>query len=160
MPKTCPVCSTTYPDTDAFCPKDGSTLRLDEGSASLVGSVIADRYLVSKLLGEGGMGQVYLAGHVRLPGSQAVDALPGFAEGDWWVQDIAASLPARLLGDVAGLRVLDFAAGGGLAAIACMRAGAACHQRNTPQAPASASEKTTRSRGLTSWYTPGLRKAQ
>jgi eukaryotic-like serine/threonine-protein kinase len=75
MPKTCPVCSTTYPDTDAFCPKDGSTLRLDEGSASLVGSVIADRYLVSKLLGEGGMGQVYLAGHVRLPQQAAIKVL-------------------------------------------------------------------------------------
>jgi len=75
MPKTCPVCSTTYPDTDAFCPKDGSTLRLDEGSASLVGSVIADRYLVSRLLGEGGMGQVYLAGHVRLPQQAAIKVL-------------------------------------------------------------------------------------
>jgi eukaryotic-like serine/threonine-protein kinase len=75
MPKTCPVCATTYPDTDAFCPKDGSTLRLDEGATSLVGSVIADRYLVSKLLGEGGMGQVYLAGHVRLPQQAAIKVL-------------------------------------------------------------------------------------
>ena len=75
MPKTCPVCATTYPDSDAFCPKDGSTLRLDEGATSLVGSVIADRYLVSKLLGEGGMGQVYLAGHVRLPQQAAIKVL-------------------------------------------------------------------------------------
>jgi eukaryotic-like serine/threonine-protein kinase len=75
MPKTCPVCSTTYPDSDAFCPKDGSTLRLDDGAASLVGSVIADRYLVSRLLGEGGMGQVYLAGHVRLPQQAAIKVL-------------------------------------------------------------------------------------
>lgn len=36
------------------------------------------------------------AGHVRLP-STAVRELPGFAEGRWWVQDLAASLPARLI---------------------------------------------------------------
>jgi 16S rRNA (cytosine967-C5)-methyltransferase len=58
-------------------------------------------------------GMSLMGGHVRLPGSQSVDALPGFAEGDWWVQDIAASLPARLLGDVAGLRVLDLCAAPG-----------------------------------------------
>jgi eukaryotic-like serine/threonine-protein kinase len=75
MSKTCPVCATVYPDSDAFCPKDGTTLRLDEGASSLVGSVIADRYLVSKLLGEGGMGQVYLAGHVRLPQQAAIKVL-------------------------------------------------------------------------------------
>ena len=34
--------------------------------------------------------------HVRLP-SSAVAELPGFAEGRWWVQDLAASLPARLI---------------------------------------------------------------
>ncbi len=75
MSKTCPVCSTVYPDADAFCPKDGTTLRTDEAAATLVGSVIADRYLVSKLLGEGGMGQVYLAGHVRLPQQAAIKVL-------------------------------------------------------------------------------------
>jgi 16S rRNA (cytosine967-C5)-methyltransferase len=50
---------------------------------------------------------------VRLAGSQSVETLPGFDEGAWWVQDIAASLPARLLGDVAGLRVLDLCAAPG-----------------------------------------------
>src|SRR5690606_2244407 len=38
-----------------------------------------------------------LPGHVRLPRGTAVPDLPGFAEGAWWVQDLAASLPARLL---------------------------------------------------------------
>ncbi|WP_315762258.1 RsmB/NOP family class I SAM-dependent RNA methyltransferase [Sphingomonas sp. Y38-1Y] len=37
-------------------------------------------------------------GHVRLPAGADIAALPGFAEGAWWVQDLAASLPARLLG--------------------------------------------------------------
>jgi len=35
--------------------------------------------------------------HVRLDESGAVEALSGFAEGRWWVQDLAASLPARLI---------------------------------------------------------------
>ncbi|MGO8866446.1 MAG: RsmB/NOP family class I SAM-dependent RNA methyltransferase [Alphaproteobacteria bacterium] len=42
-----------------------------------------------------------------------VKALPGFAEGAWWVQDAAAALPARMLGDVAGKRVLDLCAAPG-----------------------------------------------
>lgn len=58
-------------------------------------------------------GTSLMAGHVRLAGSQAVETLPGFEEGAWWVQDIAASLPARLLGDVAGKRVLDLCAAPG-----------------------------------------------
>ncbi len=85
MSKTCPVCATVYEDSDAFCPKDGTTLRMDETAKTLVGSVIADRYLVSKLLGEGGMGQVYLAGHVRLPQQAAIKVLHSSM-----VQDAAA----------------------------------------------------------------------
>lgn len=54
-----------------------------------------------------------MPGHLRLAGSQSVEALDGFGEGAWWVQDIAASLPARLLGDVAGRHVLDLCAAPG-----------------------------------------------
>ena len=50
---------------------------------------------------------------LRLPGGTPVPDLPGFAEGAWWVQDRAAALPARLLGDVAGLDVLDLCAAPG-----------------------------------------------
>jgi 16S rRNA (cytosine967-C5)-methyltransferase len=42
-----------------------------------------------------------------------VEDLPGFREGAWWVQDAAASLPARLLGDVAGNMVIDLCAAPG-----------------------------------------------
>jgi 16S rRNA (cytosine967-C5)-methyltransferase len=46
-----------------------------------------------------------------------VSELPGFAQGSWWVQDAAAALPVRLLGDVAGRLVVDLcAAPGGKAA--------------------------------------------
>lgn len=52
-------------------------------------------------------------GTVRLARAGDVGALAGYAEGAWWVQDAAAALPARLLGDVAGLRVADLCAAPG-----------------------------------------------
>ena len=55
-----------------------------------------------------------LAGRtVRLSQKGAVDSLTGFEDGSWWVQDLAASLPARLLGDTAGKRVADLCAAPG-----------------------------------------------
>jgi 16S rRNA (cytosine967-C5)-methyltransferase len=50
---------------------------------------------------------------VRLGEHGAIEELPGFADGAWWVQDVAASLPVRLLGDVAGKRVADLCAAPG-----------------------------------------------
>ncbi|MDQ7248516.1 RsmB/NOP family class I SAM-dependent RNA methyltransferase [Dongia sedimenti] len=44
---------------------------------------------------------------------QRLDEAPGFAEGAWWVQDFAASLPVKLLGDLVGKRVLDLCAAPG-----------------------------------------------
>lgn len=54
-----------------------------------------------------------MPGHVRLPRGVAVERLEGFREGAWWVQDLAASLPARLLGAGEGRRVLDLCAAPG-----------------------------------------------
>ncbi len=75
MPKVCPVCGTSYADSNVFCPSDGSTLRAADSDGDLIGSVVADRYLVTDLLGEGGMGKVYLARHVRLPLQAAIKVL-------------------------------------------------------------------------------------
>ena len=58
-------------------------------------------------------GRVLPTRSVRLIASGAVGALPGFAEGAWWVQDAGASLPARLLGQVRGRRVGDLCAAPG-----------------------------------------------
>ncbi|WP_084465690.1 RsmB/NOP family class I SAM-dependent RNA methyltransferase [Sphingobium quisquiliarum] len=58
-------------------------------------------------------GESFAPGHVRLPGHDAVPTLPGFEEGAWWVQDIAASCPARLLGPGEGRAVLDLCAAPG-----------------------------------------------
>lgn len=58
-------------------------------------------------------GTSLMPGHVRLPRGTAVEELPGFDEGAWWVQDLAASLPARLLGTCEGRSVLDLCAAPG-----------------------------------------------
>lgn len=58
-------------------------------------------------------GTSLMPGHIRLPRGEAVERLPGFAEGAWWVQDLAAQLPARLLGPGKGRRVLDLCAAPG-----------------------------------------------
>ncbi|MEM7643580.1 MAG: transcription antitermination factor NusB [Pseudomonadota bacterium] len=52
-------------------------------------------------------------GSQRLTARPQISALPGFAEGAWWAQDAAASLPAMLLGPVAGRRALDLCAAPG-----------------------------------------------
>jgi len=50
---------------------------------------------------------------VRLPASTKPTEWPGFAEGDFWVQDLAASVPARLLGEGGGRSVVDLCAAPG-----------------------------------------------
>jgi len=62
------------------------------------------------------LGAVLLpTGTLRRPGGAegSVLSLPGYAEGAWWVQDAAAALPARLLGPLAGRRVIDLCAAPG-----------------------------------------------
>lgn len=54
----------------------------------------------------------------------AIPALAGYAEGGWWVQDTAASLPARLLGDINGMTVLDMCAAPGGKTLQLAAAGA------------------------------------
>jgi 16S rRNA (cytosine967-C5)-methyltransferase len=58
-------------------------------------------------------GVSFMPGHIRLPRGTAVDALDGYDAGAWWVQDLAASLPARFMGAGEGRRALDLCAAPG-----------------------------------------------
>ncbi len=58
-------------------------------------------------------GRVLPTGTVRTLAHGAITLLPGFAEGAWWIQDAAASLPARLFGDVQDLSICDLCAAPG-----------------------------------------------
>src|SRR2546422_5867725 len=73
--KICPVCATQYRDDVRFCPNDGQTLRSSGPTQDLVGQVLADRYHIMKKLGEGGMGQVYLAEHVKMGRRSAIKVM-------------------------------------------------------------------------------------
>jgi 16S rRNA (cytosine967-C5)-methyltransferase len=58
-------------------------------------------------------GDVLPTGTVRTLAHGAISLLPGFAEGAWWVQDAAASIPAHLFGDLTGKDVCDLCAAPG-----------------------------------------------
>jgi 16S rRNA (cytosine967-C5)-methyltransferase len=60
------------------------------------------------------LGGISLApGHVRLPRGSAIETLDGYADGDWWVQDLASTLPVRVMGAGNGRTVLDLCAAPG-----------------------------------------------
>jgi 16S rRNA (cytosine967-C5)-methyltransferase len=58
-------------------------------------------------------GESLMPRHLRLDRGTAVAGLTGYGEGSWWVQDIAASIPARLLGNGDGRTALDLCAAPG-----------------------------------------------
>lgn len=58
-------------------------------------------------------GVSFMPRHLRLERGTAVAGITGYGAGDWWVQDISASMPARLLGDGRGRSALDLCAAPG-----------------------------------------------
>ncbi|MDB5506963.1 MAG: transporter [Devosia sp.] len=79
----------------------------------------ADPELIAALGGE-----LVAADTVRVADrDRSVEALPGFAEGQWWVQDAAAAIPARLIGLPVGARVLDLCAAPGGKTAQLLKAG-------------------------------------
>jgi len=58
-------------------------------------------------------GKVLPTGSVRVTAAGQVSMMPGFAEGDWWVQDAAAAVPVRVLAPAKGEKVLDLCAAPG-----------------------------------------------
>jgi 16S rRNA (cytosine967-C5)-methyltransferase len=69
-------------------------------------------------------GETLPTGTVRTLLQGSVTMLPGFSEGQWWVQDAAAALPARLFGDVAGKAIVDLCAAPGGKTAQLVHAGA------------------------------------
>ncbi len=82
--RSCPQCGKSYGDDDRFCTVDGATLISTDAASgdSLIGTVLADRYLVQQRLGEGGMGEVYLAEHVRIKRKVAIKLMRSWMAND------------------------------------------------------------------------------
>jgi eukaryotic-like serine/threonine-protein kinase len=66
LTRVCPSCGSEYAENVRFCPKDATPLTRKVQSDDLVGQVVARRYYIQAKLGAGGMGEVYLAEHVRM----------------------------------------------------------------------------------------------
>jgi len=78
--KICRACGRAFRGVEVFCPEDGSRLHVAARSSSraadpLVGTVLDQRYRVSRILGEGGMGIVYEAMHQRIDRKLAIKVL-------------------------------------------------------------------------------------
>ncbi len=71
--KICPACGAQYGDDAAFCAKDRTPLNTP--GRGLIGQLLGDRYQVERKIGEGGMGEVYLARHVMMGRPCAVKVL-------------------------------------------------------------------------------------
>jgi 16S rRNA (cytosine967-C5)-methyltransferase len=80
-------------------------------------------------------GVVIVSGTVRTLAHGRISGLPGYQEGAWWVQDAAASLPARLFGDLAECQVVDLCAapGGKTAQLAAAGATVTAVDRSIPR---------------------------
>ena len=62
-------------------------------------------------------GELLSSGSIRVRSQGDITELPGYSAGDWWIQDAAAALPAHLIPEPSGKRILDLcAAPGGKAA--------------------------------------------
>lgn len=70
LPRVCPSCGSRYPVEIFLCPRDSMPLVLDgalpEVVDPLIGQILNDTFQVLRLVGEGGMGKVYEARHLRL----------------------------------------------------------------------------------------------
>ncbi|MDP3494805.1 MAG: RsmB/NOP family class I SAM-dependent RNA methyltransferase [Hyphomonadaceae bacterium] len=84
-------------------------LQLEEPPVDITLKPVADPHAWAKKLN----GVVLPSGSIRLASGAGLTDLPGYADGVWWVQDAAAALPARLMGDIAGKRVADLCAAPG-----------------------------------------------
>src|SRR5690606_23824202 len=94
--------------------KDIAAAHLDEPPLDLTIRPGVDRdSLIREITEHGIAAEPSPSGGIRLRQAGVVEQLPGYDRGEWWVQDAAAALPARLMPIEAGQRVADLCAAPG-----------------------------------------------
>ncbi len=94
--------------------KDIAAAHLDEPPLDLTIRPGVDRdSLIREITEQGIAAEPSPSGGIRLRQAGVVEQLPGYDRGEWWVQDAAAALPARLMPIEAGQRVADLCAAPG-----------------------------------------------
>jgi eukaryotic-like serine/threonine-protein kinase len=74
--KWCPLCGGIYDDaTLEYCPTDGVALELRDKGDPFIGTTIGGRFKVTEMLGQGGMGSVYLARQLSVDRDVAIKIL-------------------------------------------------------------------------------------
>jgi serine/threonine-protein kinase len=74
--RRCTTCGEQFPLDFVVCPKDATELVLaGSGDDPLIGEIISGTFCITSMLGEGGMGRVYVAEHVRLPRRFAIKVM-------------------------------------------------------------------------------------
>lgn len=101
---------------------DAVLLRWSEELVALAGAAMLASPVIDLTLRDANETQIWaerlggvslMPGHVRIPRGTAIPELPGYGEGAWWVQNIAAAIPARLFGAGEGRTALDLCAAPG-----------------------------------------------
>jgi hypothetical protein len=75
LKKVCLTCAKSYDEEVEVCPADNDTL-VQVADDSLEGNVFADRYMIDKFIGRGGMCSVYRAHHIYTEGVRSSSLLP------------------------------------------------------------------------------------
>ncbi|NOZ86619.1 MAG: protein kinase [Deltaproteobacteria bacterium] len=106
----CPKCNNQVEDNLAFCPRCGAELNPGRGTGTHVGTIIQKNFAVKELLGEGGMGKVYLAEQLSLKKPVAIKILKKeFAHGEVYARRFEReALAASRLHHPNSIQIIEF----------------------------------------------------
>ena len=106
----CRVCDLENAEGARFCSACGASLQTDKDGDALVGSQVAGKFRIEKLLGNGAMGRVYKATHIALDRGVALKVMHDHLarSSDFAIRFVREARAASKLDHPNSIRVLDF----------------------------------------------------